>query len=44
MGGDSGDIPETFSRLFPDFAILGRDSGDFPETKAKYNMDGSLER
>ena len=31
-GGDSGDIPETLSRLFPDFVILGRDSSDFPET------------
>ena len=26
------DIPETFSRLFPDFIISGHEAGDFPET------------
>ena len=25
MGGDTGDIPEAFTRLFPDFAISGND-------------------
>ena len=31
-GGDTGDIRETYTRLFPDFAISDNDAGDFTET------------
>ena len=30
-GADTGDIPKTFSRRFPNFAISGHEGGDFAE-------------